>query len=54
VRAAERLRRGERDREVSVTDVALAVGFGDLSYFARTFARRFGVSPRDYRRGARP
>jgi len=33
----------------SITDIACAVGFGDPSYFARTFARQIGLSPRDYR-----
>jgi AraC-like DNA-binding protein len=34
---------------MSVTDVAYAVGFSDLSHFSRTFRRRFGLSPRDRR-----
>jgi AraC family transcriptional regulator len=29
------------------------VGFADLSNFVRTFHRAAGVSPRDFRRGAR-
>jgi AraC-like DNA-binding protein len=33
------------DDEASVTDVAYAVGFGDLSNFVRTFGRAAGVSP---------
>nr|WP_241758182.1 AraC family transcriptional regulator [Myxococcus landrumus] len=32
-----------------VTDVALEVGFGDLSHFTTSFTRAFGVSPRVYR-----
>jgi AraC-like DNA-binding protein len=32
-----------------ITDVALECGFSDLSYFSRTFRRRFGVSARVYR-----
>jgi len=38
-----------------ITDIALDVGFGDLSNFVRTFRRAAGVSPRAYRslRGAR-
>ncbi len=35
--------------DVSVTEVAYAVGFSDLSYFSRRFHRRFGLSPRDFR-----
>jgi AraC family transcriptional activator of tynA and feaB len=47
--AAARLRR--LDRPCSVTDVAMECGFSDLSYFSRTFRRRFGVSARAYRQG---
>jgi AraC family transcriptional regulator len=35
-----------------ITDVALDVGFGDLSNFVRTFRRAAGVSPRAFRRAA--
>jgi len=51
-----RLRRAARllsDGERSVTDVALEVGFGDLSNFVRTFHRAAGVSPRRFRSAAR-
>jgi AraC-like DNA-binding protein len=34
---------------VSIADVALTVGFGDLSYFNRTFRRRFGATPSETR-----
>jgi AraC-like DNA-binding protein len=44
--AARLLAAGER----SVTDVALDVGFGDLSNFVRTFHRAAGVSPRQFSR----
>lgn len=33
----------------TITDIALSVGFTDLSRFCRTFRRRFGVSARLYR-----
>lgn len=33
----------------SVTDIALAVGFDDPSYFARIFKRVLGVTPREYK-----
>jgi AraC-like DNA-binding protein len=33
----------------SVSSIAFAVGFGDLSYFNRTFRRRCGLSPSDIR-----
>jgi len=51
-----RLRRAARllcEEERSVTDVALDVGFGDLSNFVRTFHRAAGVSPLAFRRAAR-
>lgn len=32
-----------------IGDVAMDVGFGDLSYFNRTFRRRFGASPSELR-----
>jgi AraC-like DNA-binding protein len=37
------------DPKASVTDVAFAAGFNDLSYFARVFRRYTGVSPSLYR-----
>lgn len=51
-----RLRRAARllaDSERSITDVALDVGFGDLSNFVRTFRRAAGTSPRGFRRLAK-
>jgi AraC family transcriptional regulator len=36
----------------SITDIALDVGFRDLSNFVRTFSRAAGVSPRGFRRAA--
>src|SRR5262249_16839140 len=41
------------DEGRSITDVALDVGFADLSNFVRTFHRAAGVSPRAFRRAAR-
>jgi len=32
-----------------ISDVALEVGFSDISHFNRLFRTRFGVSPRDVR-----
>jgi AraC-like DNA-binding protein len=32
-----------------VSAIAFAAGFGDLSYFNRTFRRRFGATPSDLR-----
>jgi AraC-like DNA-binding protein len=33
--------------------VAYEAGFGDLSYFNRTFRRRYGATPSDVREAAR-
>lgn len=50
-----RLRRAARllasDGE-AITDIALTVGFSDLSNFVRTFHRAAGVSPRAFRQAA--
>ena len=35
-----------------VTDIALDVGFADLSNFTRSFRTEFGASPREFRAGA--
>ena len=51
-----RLRRAARllaDDERSITEVALNVGFEDLSNFVRTFRRAAGVSPRRFRQASR-
>jgi AraC family transcriptional regulator len=51
-----RLRRAARllaDDTRSITEVALDVGFGDLSNFVRTFHRAAGMSPRSFRRAAK-
>jgi AraC-like DNA-binding protein len=36
---------------LSVSAIAFAAGFGDLSYFNRTFRRRFGATPSELRHG---
>lgn len=41
------------DGDSPVTDVALEVGFADLSNFVRSFHRAAGVSPRGFRQAAR-
>ncbi len=38
------------DTKASITDIALNVGFNDLSYFNHTFREAFGISPRTWRR----
>ncbi|HKC50322.1 MAG TPA: AraC family transcriptional regulator [Myxococcota bacterium] len=51
-----RLRHAARllaDDARSITDIAFAVGFGDLSNFVRTFHRAAGISPRGFRRAAK-
>ena len=41
------------DEERSITDIALDVGFADLSNFVRSFRRAAGLSPRGFRQLAR-
>jgi len=51
-----RLRRAARllgEDDAPITDVALDVGFADLSNFVRTFHRAAGVSPRQFRQLAK-
>ncbi len=51
-----RLRRAARlliDEDRPVTEIALEVGYADLSNFVRSFHRAAGVSPRAYRRASR-
>lgn len=40
------------DQTVSVSEVAFAVGFSDLSYFGRTFRQLVGVSATQYQRSS--
>jgi len=50
-----RLRRAARllaEPDRAVTDIAMDVGFNDLSNFVRTFHRAAGVSPRGFRKAA--
>ncbi|MFC2253726.1 helix-turn-helix transcriptional regulator [Labrys portucalensis] len=44
-RAMRRLQSPD-ERKRSISEIAFDVGFGDLSYFNRTFRRRFDTSPR--------
>jgi AraC-like DNA-binding protein len=39
---------------MKVSDIALACGFNEVSYFNRCFRRRFGASPTQYRGGGSP
>ena len=38
---------------LSITDIAYAAGFGDLSHFNHSFRRRYGATPREIRRTPR-
>lgn len=48
---AESLKKGHNS--TSITDVALAAGFNNISYFAREFRKHMGVSAREFRSGKR-
>jgi AraC-like DNA-binding protein len=56
---SERLERCRRDlsapslRGRPVGAIAYSWGFSDLCHFSRTFKQRFGVSPRQWRKGRR-
>lgn len=50
-----RIRRAEsllRNSKHSITDIAYECGFFDSSYFSRTFRKRTGLSPHDYRKNS--
>lgn len=51
-RAMQRLTDAGETRPVGA--IAFDVGFGDLSYFNRTFRKRFGLTPSQVRRSRRP
>ena len=38
------------DTDMSVTEIALSTGFGSASYYAETFRRKLGKSPKEYRK----
>jgi AraC-like DNA-binding protein len=46
---ARRMLRNPQYGGRTIGDIALAAGFGDLSYFHRVFRRRFGATPADMR-----
>lgn len=50
---AHRVLNDTRFAERAISTVAFDAGFGDLSYFNRTFRRRYGASPSDVRAQAR-
>lgn len=47
--AADLLQKGSGESR-KISQIAFSLGFNDLSYFTRTFRRRFGHSPREFRR----
>jgi AraC-like DNA-binding protein len=40
-----------KNTNLSITQVAAAVGFSESAHFSRTFQREVGMTPRAYRRG---
>jgi AraC-like DNA-binding protein len=50
---AHRLLTGARHSGRTISAIAFLAGFGDLSYFNRTFRRRFGASPSEVRAASR-
>jgi AraC-like DNA-binding protein len=50
---SQRMVTDPRHADKRVSTIAFAAGFGDLSYFNRTFRRRFGATPSDLRAQAR-
>jgi AraC-like DNA-binding protein len=50
---AHRMLSSRRFDAMTVTDIALACGFGDLSHFNRYFRARFGMTPREVRKANR-
>jgi AraC-like DNA-binding protein len=51
---AHRMLIDPRYRTFRISAIAYEAGFGDLSYFNRTFRRRYDASPTDVREAARP
>lgn len=49
---ARRVLRSNRRTHPTIADIAYAAGFSDLSYFHRSFRRRFGITPAEYREQA--
>jgi AraC family transcriptional regulator len=39
-----------RQRDPSLSEIALACGFADQSHLSRVFTRQIGMSPRSWRR----
>ena len=52
-RRIEQARRLLVESDAPLFEIAARVGFADHSHFTRTFRRRFGIPPGEYRRLAR-
>jgi AraC-like DNA-binding protein len=50
---AHRMLSDPKRSELFISAIAYEAGFGDLSYFNRTFRRRYGASPSDVRETAK-
>jgi AraC-like DNA-binding protein len=50
---ARRILTDPRMADHTIASIAYEVGFGDLSYFNRTFRRHYGASPSEVREEAR-
>lgn len=46
----EHVKRGLRDSELTVKELSEQAGFPDYQHFCKTFKKKVGVSPREYRR----
>jgi AraC-like DNA-binding protein len=53
LRRAHRLLNNPRKISQPINAIALACGFGDLSYFNQSFRRRYGTTPTEVREAAR-
>lgn len=42
-----------RNTDQKISEIAQTVGFYDYNYFSKVFRKSYGVSPREYRRGAK-
>jgi len=51
---AHRLLSDPKLSDRTLTSIAFAAGFNDLSYFNRTFRRRYHATPSDVRNGVKP
>lgn len=51
---ARKLLLNPAQRQRKISDIAHAVGYADLSYFNRSFRRRFGMTPTDMRESVKP